>query len=349
MKLHNINKILLINLGGIGDLILSTSAVKPLREKYIDSQMDLLVVERCVELMKSYGFFNNIYVYPETKNILKIINLLLKLRKNKYDLVINMRTVVSWLSAVKMFFVFKIINGRISAGRNTSGKGFFFDIKIPEKYLGEKLEYEYDVDLVKYLGVEIKDINIYVPYTDADIKYVEDLLKKNNIFEKDFLIGINSGGQQSRRWPEQNFIELIKKINNQINCKIILTGSESEKGLCQNIIEKVNNQNIFNFAGLTTIKQLTVLMTKFKFFISNDTGPMHICVVMNTPGIFIFGPGQISRYAPYKNKDKYKILYKPVKCSPCEKEKCKKKECLKNINVEEVYKSVIELKEYIYQ
>ena len=100
MELNQVKKILIINLGGIGDLLLSLPAVSAIRQHYnkgVDCSFDIVVVRRSVEIMKGTGLFNNVYMY--NKKFYVLIKLLWKLRKVKYDLVVNMRTIASGFGA----------------------------------------------------------------------------------------------------------------------------------------------------------------------------------------------------------------------------------------------------------
>jgi heptosyltransferase II len=342
------DKILIINLGGIGDLILSTAALKPLRERYKNSRIDLLAVNRAVEFMRSYNIFDNIYTY-NPGSLTSFLKLLLSLRKNRYDLAMNMRTIVTRKSALKIMSVIKIINPVTSAGRDTDGLGWFFDYKVPETYIGKKHEFEYDIDLVKLFDVKVDKIDLSISLNQADIEYSGALLKEAGIPDDAFLVGMNpGGGVQSRRWNAENYIELAKLILKDTGCRIAVTGSSGESALCRRIAEGTGSERIYDFSGKTTVNQMAAIIKRFKIYISNDTGPMHICIFTGTPGVFIFGPGQPARYANYKDTDKYEILFKQPACGPCELPVCEKMTCLEAYSANDVYSAFLRLKDKFY-
>jgi ADP-heptose:LPS heptosyltransferase len=267
----------------------------------------------------------------------------LRLRKNKYDLAINMRTIVSPGSSFKMYLLLKSIGAKIWAGRNTDKLAPYFDVAINETYKGDKRESEYDKELAEKLGGVVTADKIKIPRSDKDIIRIAELFKNDRIDkENDFIVGINPGGNRSHRWDKNNFIEFIDKIAAG-KTKIILVGSLQENDLCSEIQNKSKLGRVFNYAGKLNINQLAELIKTCKIFVSNDTGSIHICMNEGTPGIFIFGPGHFKRFAPDKSDTRYISLYNPIKCSPCELKECCRMDCLKGITVNEVYKSFVEI------
>ena len=344
---HELKKILVINLGGIGDLLLSSGALRSIRTRYRDSQIDLLAVKRCGDFMEHYGIFDSIHTFPASYPFY-LIRLLLRLRKERYDIVVNMRTIVSWASAIKMFLLFAAINGKQAAGRDTDRKGFFFDIKIKETYRAGQLEYLYDACLAEKLGAVSCADDIFLPVNPGDKTAVDALLARHGATEHCFLIGINPGGQPSRRWPLPYMRRLAESLLSCPECVIVLTGSSSEKDFCRAVSEGMDTRRLIDFSGLLTVMQLAALMQKFRLFISNDTGPMHMCVCMNTPGVFLFGGGNQNRYAPFKNTALYTLLQGYADCSPCEKRTCRSMKCMTSIPVETVLSAVTELRKRLY-
>jgi ADP-heptose:LPS heptosyltransferase len=344
---ENFKRILVINLGGIGDTILSSPALKALRARYPDSCIDFLSVDRVSDLVASYGLFNTMYRFP-SNDISRAAMTLLQLRRNKYDLVMNMRTMVGWSGCLKMFFLVKCINGKYTAGRDTDKMGFFFDIKIPETYRGDKPEYEFDFALVKALGADVSDTSITVPLTLRDTEHASALLAKNNILPDAFIIGINPGGQLSRRWPKESFIRLIGLLFEASDCAVILTGSSNERELCAAIASAFDGRKVADLSDQTgSITQLAAVIKTCKLYVSNDTGSTHVCVSTGVPGVFLYGGGNTVRFAP-RDSSRYKIIQKNVPCSPCEKYFCDTMTCMKTISVEEVYAAIIELKGTLY-
>ncbi|HEC92087.1 MAG TPA: glycosyltransferase family 9 protein [Candidatus Atribacteria bacterium] len=344
-------KILIINLGGIGDFLLSTPAIKALKEE-TDSALFLLSSPRIAQFAKKLSYIERVYTFyigyggaVSFSKIFENIRTLLKLRKKHFGLAINMRTLYSDKGAKKIKFLLDIINPKLKAGRDTEGRGYFFDIKIPETKIGQKYELEYDIDIVKALGIEVKDRSINFPISKEASEVVRSILEKEGVRKEDILIGLHPGGMPSRRWPVENFSQAIKEISKRIPfSKFVITGGRDETNLGEKLVE-ITDIKMINLVGKLNIEELGALIKRCSLYISNDTAPMHIAAVLKRPLIAIFGPGDITRFDPRNISDKAKVLYKKVDCAPCEKISCSDLRCLKGISPEEVANLVLHLLE----
>jgi len=343
-------KILIINLGGIGDFLLSLPAVRGVKKRYPDAILCLLTTGMIAEVACRYNIFNNIYQlklndkprFPLWKTFYNFM-LLIKLRFMKFDLAINMRTLVSTQSARKMKILLWIIRPRTLAGRDTAGRGGFYDVRIPESDMGDKYEMEYDIQTVTALGIPVDDKEIDLPINNnAKIK-AQEILKSNQVDKgKTVLIGLHPGGKPSHRWPIEQYAKLINILSEKIRCQFIVTGSKDENHLVKQLTLMTSAPYI-DLTGQLNILETASIIKECDIFISNDTGPMHIAAILHTPLIAIFGPGFVTRFDPRNLSDKVKVLYKKIDCAPCNLVKCDRLECLTSISPEEVAQAVLEL------
>ena len=98
-----------------------------------------------------------------------------------------------------------------------------------------------------------------------------------------------------------------------------------------------------SFVGKTTILQLAALVKRCRVYLSADSAPLHVAAAMQVPVIAFFGPTDARRHMP--PADKFMVLHKPMKCSPCYSGRCKIKThaCMNDILPEEVARKVIQL------
>lgn len=342
-------KILIVNLAGIGDLLLSLPALKALRKSFPKAKIYLLTTEKVYEIAKNFEFIDQIFClklnYGGTLGISSFwrhLITLLKLRRENFDLAVNMRTLVSDKSAKKMLVLLKIINPKKTAGRDTEKRGSFFDLKIPETQTGEKYESEYDLELVEALGVEVNDKEIDFKVSANDSADIEQQLLKRNIPKNSLIIGIHPGGMPTRRWPIENFCQLIVMLSKQIDCYFMITGGYNEINLAQRL-EKTLPNKVISFADKLNIQQTAALIAKCNIFISNDTGPMHIAAILKMPLIALFGPGDIKRFDPRVIFKSAIVFYNKQECAPCEQVTCGKMICMQSIKTDDVAKAVIDL------
>lgn len=343
-------RILVINLGGIGDLLLSMPSLKALRNLYPQAEIYMLIPAKVYEIVKNLPYINNIFIFDISYRglvsfgkVLRNLWILFILRRKHFDLAINMRTLHSKRSAKRIKFILDIIKPKTKAGRDTERRGEFFDIRIPETDTGQKYEMEYDIDTVKALGAEIIDKTIDFKIGEESAQKVSRILEKEHVSNDTILIGIHPGGAPSRRWPFENFSKVIDEIHKKIpSCKFVITGARYEMSLVSKLT-KITNVGVINFIGRLNIMELGALIKRFNLYISNDTAPMHIAAILKTPLVALFGPGDITRYNPRNISDMAVVLYKKVECAPCIKTSCQSLQCLKMISVKEVLEAALNL------
>lgn len=339
--------ILIINLGGIGDLLLSTPALRALRKAHPEAEISVLASARVYEIVKNLSYIDNVFIFnieygrivPFSK-IIRNLKVLLSLRNKHVDIAINMRTLVSKKSARKIKILLDVIKPKIKVGRDTEGRGYFFDITIPETDIGTKHETEYNIDTVKALGVEIIDKTIVFDIDEASTDKIKNILEKEGISKETTLIGLHPGGRPSRRWPVENFVKTIENIDKRMSCMFVVTGGKDEIGLAEELVNK-SCAKVISLAGKLSIKQLGALIKRCNLFISNDTAPMHISAVLRTPLAAILGPGDIVHYDPRNISKQVIVFYKKADCSPCTKIRCDSMGCLKEISPEEVAEAAL--------
>ena len=336
LKKGEIRNILVINLGGIGDVLLSIPALRALKAAYPLATITSMVVPRAAEILAKTAYVDEVVLFSASfKDCFSDLRRLLELRSRRFDIAINMRTIVSSFSARKMKVIFDIIHPALSAGRNTDGLGYFFDIKIPETLVGQKSEMEYDLDIARALGAAVFDRHIDFVIDKKSSMVVAGLMEREGKGAGDILIGIHPGGIPSRRWPIESYVRLIEGLSERIQCKFVITGGRQESGLGRRLA-KICHRDIKDLSGRISVMELGAVIRMCDLFIVGDTGPMHIAAILKRPLIALCGPGDIARYDPRNIFPDATVFYKKADCAPCEKYRCDNRRCLKAITPREV-------------
>lgn len=341
----DIKKILIINLGGIGDFLLSTPALRALKKLYPAARIDFLGVSRTCGLAEKSGFFADVVpfeAYDERRRVFDVMRLLrtlrflARLRKQKYDMILNMRTLHSWPGAFKVALLVYAIGAVYRVGRDTSGRGFFFNVKIKEGG-DDKHEMDYDVDTVAALGAQVADVSFDAAlFFDAAARdRMEDMLRGFGITPSEPLIFVNAGGAPSHRWPEKNFREVLGILVPKFSAVGVIIGGAAPQDRQRQKPVKADSR-IIDLKMPLTLAELAYLIKRSRLFITNDTGPMHIAAILKTPMVAIFGPGYLTRYDPRRISERTIVLYKKAWCAPCLKMRCDSMRCLEDIRPQDV-------------
>ena len=161
-------------------------------------------------------------------------------------------------------------------------------------------------NIYKY-GILKKNVDIYLNALEQNKRWLQNTnlssqskityLQNNNKNNNQIIIGIGSSGP-TKKWPTENYIELIKRINNK-NITFYLAGgnNEIENQIANKIINKVKKNRVESLCSLS-IEAIMPIINSSKLYIGNDTGFMHLSAGLNIPAIGLFGDTPLS-YANY--------------------------------------------------
>ena len=169
-------------------------------------------------------------------------------------------------------------------------------------------------NIYKY-GILKKNVDIYLNALEQNKRWLQDpnlssqtkiIYPQNNSKNNNqIIIGIGSSGP-TKKWPTENYIELIKKINDK-NIKFYLAGgnNEIENQIANKIINEIKENRIDSLCSLS-IEEIMPIINSSKLYVGNDTGFMHLSAGLNIPAIGLFGDTPLS-YAKY-NKNILPII-----------------------------------------
>lgn len=120
-----------------------------------------------------------------------------------------------------------------------------------------------------------------------------------NKISEDYIVIFPGAGNESRMWSAEHFADICNKVWEEINIKIIICGSESDKIQAGKIIEKANCRIIEDKTGKTNLPELVRIISNAKLLISNETGAVHIGAAVNTKTICISNGNHFGRFHPY--------------------------------------------------
>ncbi|MCF7870241.1 MAG: lipopolysaccharide heptosyltransferase II [Candidatus Omnitrophica bacterium] len=328
-------RILIIRTDRLGDVVLSTPVIKNLRKKYPDNYISFICRPYTKKILEQNPYLDELIVYDKygnDKSFLATLKFALSLRKKKFDLVLilhptNRSHLIAFLAGIPK---------RIGWDKKLSF--LLTDKLIHTKGQGKKHELEYNLDLLRYLGISAEDKEIYIPIKNDCRQKVDKILEKKGIEEKDKLIVIHpSASCPSKRWPKDKFIKLVKMLKKEKDIKIAIITSADQKEFGKGI-SKI--EGVVDLCGCLSIPETIALIKRVRLFISCDSGPVHIAAGLNKPVISIFGRSQAGlspkRWAP-TGKNSY-FLHKDVGCKTCLAHNCQKGFlCLQAVKPSEVY------------
>jgi heptosyltransferase-1 len=111
-------------------------------------------------------------------------------------------------------------------------------------------------------------------------------------------------------------------------------------------IDKISllSPKIIITTGLTTLSEVSYLISKSDLFIGNDSGLFHIAKTYNKKRIGIVGGGALNITLPYCSGENEILLYKEMECFKCHWVcRFNHSYCIQDISVLDVFDSVKKL------
>ncbi|MHC4153368.1 MAG: lipopolysaccharide heptosyltransferase II [Planctomycetota bacterium] len=345
-----IRTILVKKPGGIGNVVLATPMLQALKGIFPKARLTVLVEsEGAKQVLEANPYVEETIVTPaerywsksKHKYFAKMFELALRLRKKKYDFVVNGYSGYGgdgWRSCVFTF----LVGGKYSVGY---GKGLWRLLYSKSfEPRGELHEVDRNLDLVRSVAPELggikAELNLWL--SRSDMRVAERFLRTSGIAEDSLTVGIHpgSGPMTYKRWDPAKFAELADRLTEKWDAKVIMFGGNEETELADDILLRMKG-NAVNAVGKTSLKRTAALIQKCKVFISNDTGLMHVAAAVRVPVVAIFGPTNFRRTSPYGNS--HAVVTSKLPCAPCYRgygAKCDDITCLNRISVEEVITAV---------
>ena len=272
----NVNKILFIGLSSAGDVVMTTPALTSLQNKYPEALFDIVADKRGVQLYKNFPKLNKIYLKDKDKPLRGVPDLLLQLWKNRYDLIIDMRTdgLAYLLRAKKRYTKF-----------------------FARSYGSHAIE-----DLMGIIAPLHGDKPL--PHTsvwpaELDREYAK---KEISVFNNtDLLLAISIGDSRKpeKTWTTNKFVDLLNKHKDDFTGVIFLGNSYEAEGT-REVASKIDMQYINTVNN--SLLEAASLLEKCCLYIGPDSGLGHIASAVKTPTISFFSLMKPDRYRPWGDK-----------------------------------------------
>ncbi len=339
-------RILIVKLSALGDVVQTLPMVEALRQQFPTAQIDWLVEEEASELLLGHPALNRVLVSrrkswlkqlrqtgQRQKAVREIIRFLRSLRSVNYDWVIDNHGLFK--SGLMVF----LTRGRRKIGfQPTAGiadEGNYLFTRERYKPLSiERHALERYLDLVRQLGIKVNKPILKFPVADELREEMKARLAQRGLALAPLVVIHPLTKWPTKQWPQENFARLADCLLD-LGVTVLFTGSlEDQQGIRKICSLMRHNIEGINLAGQTRLKELAALFSLADLIITTDTGPMHLAAAVHVPLIALFGPTAPWRTGPYGNG--HIIIRKNLPCSPCFQKSCPRVRCMQQITVEEV-------------
>jgi lipopolysaccharide heptosyltransferase III len=347
-QLQNVERILLIQLKHLGDLLLTTPVIDALAEAFPAAKISVLVNPGMEEMVAGHPKIHEILSLPPRlrqssglRRLQKEWSLLQELRARNFDLAVNLSRGDrgGWLS---VFSGARYRLGYKVASQEPGYKNWFYNLSVDQPV--ESIhEVEKNLRLLPGLGIEPSERPLTYAIPREDAEWAEAQLAR--LQDRPIVHVHPTSRWMFKTWDPYHMAAVMSELQSRGHRIVLTCGPDlDETKHCQAILHHANPD--LQFLGTLTLKQLGALIARARVFLGVDSAPMHIAAAVRTPTVALFGPTGAENWSPWQVPSV--VLQKSCPCKEARAEKCDWRKdivraCLAAITVEEVFNAVRKL------
>lgn len=335
-----VNRILVVKLSAIGDVIHALPVAYALKEAFPQSHLAWVVEQPSYDLVANHPYIDQVIVFEKARcRTLAGLKAYLpgfvrQLKEQRAEIALDLQGLfksgmIAFLSGTPKRMVYC----------NTRELSDLFSKKVCGPHQHGHIVEQY-LDVVRGLGGPVTTVDFGIRFSEAERESALAILRDSGWQEEPYAVLVPGANWLNKRWPTGHFAALAQRLHqNGIRCLII--GGSGDRDLTQKI-QTATPTPMLEIAGKTSLKQLAWVLQHARVTVGGDTGPMHLSVAVGTPTVAILGPTDAFRNGPYGMG--HRAIVAPRDCAGCWRRKCEKQlDCLAAVTVDEVFHAVMDL------
>ena len=228
--------ILVCQLRQIGDVLLSTPAIRLLNERYPDAVIDVLTEKKCVPVLKNNSRITNIWPIDKVRlrNPLKALAYYAHVGWQKYDLIVDFQQ----LPRSKWVVRFSRAPIKLTFSPPWYNKWIYTHWANPLKGYAAKAK----ASVLAPLGITWDGEKPELWLTDDEMRFANDFLDCHKLTSVPFITVDPSHRRETRRWPARHYAKLIQLLREKHpNLNAVVLYGPREKELGQSVVDAVGD------------------------------------------------------------------------------------------------------------
>jgi len=336
-------RILLVRLSAIGDVVHALHGVAALRAARPDASLGFLVEDRAASLLRGHPDLDRVHVYPRKRwqrglgtrpaaVAREAGGLLAEMRAARYDAAVDLQGnlkggILAGLSGARRRI-------GLAAGFGREGNHLFQTerVALPD---GPVHRVDRVLALLRPLGVEGAGGTLRIHVPEADREAPDRFLARHGLADGEFAAlhpGTSVFGIY-KRWPAERFGELAAGLFEEFGLRSVVTWGPGEEALAESAAARAGAAAVVGPAT-PSLPSLGHLLRRSGLVVAGDTGALHLAALLGAPTVGLFGPKDPRVYGP--RGPRTAVVHKGLDCSGCPKRTCPDPTCMTTITSDEV-------------
>jgi len=220
-------RILLIRLSSLGDVVLTTPAIRAVRLHFPDAYIAMLVAKQSADALRENPHLNEIITFDrfaKDKDTGEMLRVIRHLRKRRFTLTIDLQR--KFRTEILMYF---------SGAAERVGKGKLCTIRVQEQ--GNKHATVHYFDLLRAVGIPAADQRLELFLAESERSDAAKRLDTAGIDKMALNVGLFPGaGWKLREWMPERFAAIGDRLITHFNANVLVFGGQKEAELVKTVV-----------------------------------------------------------------------------------------------------------------
>jgi lipopolysaccharide heptosyltransferase I len=278
-------RILIVKTSSLGDLFHALPAVHLLKTG-LNAEIGWVVNSSYVPLVKCFTDVDRVISFPRNNLHTNLKSFLSDLRKDRYDLVVDMQGLLK-----------SALIARAARSHKRIGPSFYrefahlFYNHVAAERNKERHAVDENLDVLRFLNLPVSPVEFPVKFPKSSIE---------NHQSKILLSPCSR--HAAKNWPVERFAAVGKVLHEKNGAMLYISGVPEDADTCKKLMELLPPGSAHNLCGKTSLVELGGVLQAMALVITVDSGPMHMAAATGTPTLAIFGPTDPLRVGPFGSR-----------------------------------------------
>jgi len=289
-----VNRILLIQLRQLGDILLTSPAIRAVRKAYPDAQLDFLTHRMGKLILANNPDLDNLWTYHERESWLQQGRLLRSLKRQRYDCVVDFMynprsALMTWWTKAPQRIAFD------------SRRRWAYTHLIPSDDSSDYIVRQ-KFRLLQVLGIHGGQERLILPWFEKDAAIVDKFSRQEASFAESRCRVIISAThrREVRQWPVERYAQIADRLQSEWGATVIWIWGPDEEPFVESGMSFCSRPMLK--APATSFGELAALIANSDLFVGNSNGPSHVAISTDTCSLQLHGPTLAKAWCPVNER-----------------------------------------------
>lgn len=324
-------RILVIMLRRVGDVLLTTPAVRALRKLYPAAEIDFLVEPPCHEVLHGNPDLTRVLLYGTAPA--NYLYWLLRVNRARYDWVVdfmgNPRTAALTFAS----------RAAVRAGPAQVSHRWAYSHPMVQSADRARYSALEKILMLRSIGLDA-DASDCMPLmtADPDSEEAASAAFRRLRMPHGLLVGlVPASRRETRRWPAARFAALGRLLRDRLGARLLVFWGPGEEPLAQEVRDGIG-EGAHLSPETPSIRDLAALLARCGLVVTNCNGPRHIATARSVPTVTVHGSSDPAAWNPPDAALHAVVRRTELSCIGCRSNVCPTQiECLRDLEAERVF------------